>query len=181
MRTSVLLATAISLTLMPLQLRSQAVTNVATGDRVRLSARSLGTEARIGILTNVEAGKLLLVDPNAARAPWEISLDRIDGLEVRVAGAGDHRHQGALIGMLAGIISGGIVGYYATKCPRGCDFDRMGVVAAGPVGGLGAYFGYEIGKKQRADAWVRVPLPLKVGVQSSSKKDLQLSGSIMFR
>lgn len=181
MRKNVLFVVSITLMLLPLQLTSQSATTIASGDRVRLSARSLGTESRVGILTKVEDGKLMLVDPNATRTPWEISLDRVDGLEVRVVNAGDHRHQGALIGMLFGIVSGGIIGYYATKCPNGCDFDRMGVVAAGPVGGLGAYFGYQIGKNQKADGWVRVPLPLKVGLASESNKNLRFTGSIAFR
>lgn len=143
----------------PMVLSAQDSAKIVSGDTMRVTAKSLGTLDRVGILTKVERDKLLLADPDKNRAAWEIALDRVTRLEVRRPTAGDHRHQGALIGMISGFVVLGGIGYLATH--DGGEFDGVGVVLAGPGGGLGALIGFFAGKSQKTDGWARVPLPLK--------------------
>lgn len=164
----------------PLAIHAQISAPVQSGDRVRISARSLGTDARIGIVTKVDSDKLSLIDPEVNGAPWDIPLNRLDGLEVRRAGEGNHKHKGALVGMIAGFVAFGVIGYVATTCPNGCDFDRMGVFAAGPGGGIGALIGAQIGKRKKADGWVPVTLPMKVSLIPTRRGGLQFGTSLHF-
>ena len=181
MRIHVKLALSLVLLLLrPLALHSQTTQQVVSGDRVRLSARSLGTDVRVGIVTKVDGDKLSLVDPGVNGAAWDIPLNRLDGLEVRRVNEGNHKHKGALIGMITGFISFGVIGYVATTCPNGCDFDRMGVLAAGPGGGIGAYVGAQIGKGQKADAWVPVSLPLKVSLIPMPNGNFRFAALVFF-
>lgn len=165
----------------PLAAHTQKTANIAAGDRVRLSARSLGTDARVGIVTKVEGDKLSLVDSGTAGAVWEIPVDRLDRLEVRRANAGNHTHKGALIGMITGFVLVGTVGYVATSCEGSCEFDGVGAILAGPAGGLGALIGGLVGHSQKTEGWQRVPLPLKVNFAPTLNQDFRLSGSIAFR
>ena len=164
----------------PLASHSQTTQPVVSGDRVRLSARSLGTDARVGIVTKVDGDRLSLVDPGVNGAAWDIPPNRLDGLEFRRVNEGNNKHKGALIGMITGFVAFGVIGYVATTCPNGCDFDRMGVLAAGPGGGIGAYIGAQIGKGRKADAWVPVSLPLKVSLTPTRRGRFQFSASVVF-
>ena len=111
------LVLSLALMVYPLALHSQITQQIVTGDRVRVSARSLGTDARIGIVTNVGGDKLSLVDPGVNGAAWNIPLNRLDGLEVRRVNEGNHKHKGALIGMITGFVAFGVIGYVATPWP----------------------------------------------------------------
>lgn len=88
---------------LPITVRSQTA-EIASGDKLRLSARTLGTVSRVGILTKLESDKLLLTDTGQGSNAWEIQLDRLTQLEVRLPNAGNRKHRGALIGMITGFV-----------------------------------------------------------------------------
>lgn len=159
MRRNVLMVGSLMVLSCPIALSAQAAVKIDSGDKVRLSAKSLGTVDRIGVLTKVERDKLLLTDPGANGSPWEIDLRRVSRLEVMRPNGGNHKHRGALIGMITGFVVLGGVGYAATHCT--CEFDGIGAIAAGPGAGIGALTGFFIGRSQKTDGWARVPLPLK--------------------
>lgn len=153
--------------------------DIATGDNVRISAKTLGTVARVGILTKVESDKLLLLDPAPSSAAWEIPLDRVTKLEVRRPNAGNHKHRGALIGMITGFVVIGGIGYAATHCGE-CEYDGAGAILAGPAGGIGALAGFFIGRAQKTEGWQPVPLPLTVNLTPTRDGQIQFQTLVRF-
>lgn len=165
------------LILVPAAIRAQT-TEIASGDKIRVSAQKLGTIERIGILTKVQSDKLLLVDPGQDGKPWEIQLDRVDRIDVRRAEAGNHKHRGALIGMITGFTMLGAIGYGATHCE--CEFDGFGAIAAGPGAGIGALIGFFAGRSQKTEGWQRVPLPLKITAIPTRNSQVHLRTILTF-
>ncbi|MEP6835075.1 MAG: hypothetical protein ABJB74_16935 [Gemmatimonas sp.] len=180
MRRTVLLVASLMMLVFPQGLRAQLAAQIAPGDRVRLSAKSLGTANRIGILTKVDNERLYLLDPGVNGAAWEIQVDKLDQIDVRRPNAGNHTHRGALIGMLTGFVGVGVIGYVASSC-NGCEYDHAAALLAGPAGGIGALVGGLVGHSQTAEGWQRVSkLPVKVGFTPMTRRSFRLSGSIAF-
>ena len=180
MRGTSLLVASLMVLAFPMHAHAQPTAKIDSGDKVRLTAKSLGTNERIGVLTKVELNKLYLVDPGENGAAWEIPVDKLDRIDVRRPDAGNHTHRGALVGMISGFVGVGLVGYVATMCD-GCEYEGAGALLAGPAGGLGALIGGIYGHSQKAEGWQRVSLPIKVSIAPSTNRYLRLSGSIAFR
>lgn len=140
---------------------AQSVPVVVPGDQIRLRIPSAEPHERIGILVEMTPEQLLLRDATPGTASWSMPFDHISRMDVFRPDAKTHGGKGALIGMVAGFVLVGTVGYVATH-DQGAEYDGIGMLLAGPGGGIGALVGFLMGRTEKVPGWKRVPLPVRV-------------------
>lgn len=129
---------------------------ITQGQRVRLSAPSLGLERQPAVVEEYRGDALLVIADSALSIPVT-SLTRLEVYR----GRHGHFWKGAGIGFLAGAVAGALLGPSLSECPSyGCDTSpalqrAVGGVAFGLAGGL---VGGLVGGLAKTDRWVELPL-----------------------
>ena len=148
---------------------------VERGQRVRVTAPTLGIKKQVATFEAIEGDRLIMV----ADSTITISVASVTRFDVY---AGRHRRpwRGAGIGFLAGAIPGYIFGLVYCR-----DFGDCGAEVkwgwAGFFGAGGALVGVGIGALHRADKWQQVPLDrLRVSVVPQRDGRFGLGLSVRF-
>lgn len=133
---------------------------VGPGDRVRLSAPSIGFDRVIATVFALKPDTLWLQHPEALAVPI-VSITQLDvsrGQESRA-------RQGSVIGLVGGAVIGAIIGIAQSDWGESFtdiqdEDEKIERIAIGAlVGGIaGAALGALIGSTIRVDKWVAVPL-----------------------
>lgn len=149
------------------------------GQRIRITASSLGVERQAATLVTQEEGVLVVTADTTLRVP-RIALERVDVF----AGRRSHPWRGAGVGFLAGAVTGFALWLVAVEgCYEGVPESACAAVYGGFFGGLsGALIGAAIGGfLVHTDRWERVPLDrVWVGLVPLPDRRLGLGASIPF-
>jgi len=138
------------------------------GARIRVQqAAGRRTTTLVGDLVSASPESLVYRDENSL-AITAIRRDSIVSVERSVVD-GNHRVDGALLGLLGGVVVGGTAGYgfararcgaYMSECLPGAGF----VIGAGAGGFLGLIVGAIIGSGIDGERWEPVDLPRRIGL-----------------
>ncbi len=165
MRSAFVLAVMMGVSVSAAVAQSPALT---PGQRVRLSAPSLGLERR-PVVVEGRRGDALLVTADSAMSIPVTSLTRLEVYQ----GRHGHFWKGAGIGFLAGAVAGALLGPLLAECPSyGCDTSpavqgAVGGVVFGVAGGL---VGGLLGAFAKSDTWKEVPVG-QLGVSAIPRRD----------
>jgi hypothetical protein len=145
------------------------------GQRVRLTAASLGMERQPAVFQSLRGDTLVAVTDSTVSCPLA-SVTRLEAYQ----GRRGHTWLGAGIGFAFGAVVGGVTGGNACKT-LGCDDMSWAAVVGGGIGGLaGALLGGGIGALSRTDRWEEIALE-RVTVSIVTRHDgFGLRASIAF-
>jgi hypothetical protein len=125
---------------------------LAAGQRVRITAPTLGLKRQVVTLDAV-GGDTLLLGGDAVRAIPLTSVERLEVFE----GRHGHPWRGAGVGFLVGAVTGAVLGPY-TVPGEGDTAEGKAVAGAVLLGAAGALTGVVIGALIKTDKWEEVPL-----------------------
>jgi len=125
------------------------------GQRVRITAPTLGLNRHIAIFRTLDADTLVVDNDNTVRYP----LSSLARLETSI-GRRSHPWRGAWIGLLSGVGLGFLVWQVGDLgCYEGASTTNCAVVLGGGLGGaIGAVSGVIVGSFIKTDRWATVPL-----------------------
>jgi hypothetical protein len=157
----------LALVLIGLVLAASAATaqTLEIGDRVRVSAPTLSSDAIIGRIARADSFRITVIVTEATRmAPAEertIDLRTVTLIE-RSEGYKSKVKTGAVIGGLAGVATGVFLGWAAAMS----ESDSRHLIT-GPIvfGGMGAVGGAAIGAAFSSERWTALPVDARVGFQ----------------
>ena len=138
------------------------------GQRVRLTAPSLGIERQPAVVEE-RRGDALVVAADSAMSIPVTSLTRLEVYQ----GRHGHFWKGAGIGFLAGAVAGALLGPLLAECPSyGCDTSPavQGAVGGVVFGVAGGVVGGVLGAFARSDRWEEVPLG-QLGLRAVPRHD----------
>ena len=171
----------------PTQLFGQGTLTLAPGDKVRVTAPSIGVERLAGTITSVDATarSLQIVGQFRgllrSRRTETVPLDSVTTLEVRTHES--VKPLGFILGFLAGAVVGAAIGsgWGEDSCQgRALCVDKGTTTIVGAVefGALGGLVGCLVAK---GDRWKAVPLDaVRIGFAARAQGSVSLSGSIQF-
>jgi hypothetical protein len=158
----------------PFTLLAQQESLLAPGERVRVTAPSIGVHERVCTFSALRRDTALVMDRGTLLA---LPLASVTKLEVS-RGRGSRAGKGAVIGLLVGTGAGAALGVIDLA---GEDevAEYLFVFYAGLGGGVGALLGAVLGAVSRVDRWEPVRLyPVRVGLRSQRNGVLTLSLSL---
>jgi hypothetical protein len=139
---------------------SQAVLQVESGDRIRITARQNMLDNQTARVLSVSGDSLLLrIAPAETLA---VALAGVTRLEVST-GRRTHTRRGLGMGALIGVTSGALLGYASGDDKRGwcCFFltaEEKALVYGTGLGVTGLVIGAIVGATRVSDRWTSVPL-----------------------
>jgi hypothetical protein len=161
-----------------------------TGSRVRLFVSDRSTAAgrlsslgqkHTGTVIEVRGDTLLFTAENQS-TPILIPTASLTGLEVS-RGKRSHILADAGLGLLAGVLAGGVIGYVSAHdaAKNGDDLAYFRVpVGALLGGGVGIVVGAVVGATRSRERWETLSLPIDIGLQPSAGT-FSLSAKVTFR
>jgi hypothetical protein len=156
---------------------------VAPGDRVRVTAPTVGRDPLVGTLDELRADTCVLWIEGGAE-PLALPLGSVTSLEVS-RGRKSNTLAGAGIGLLIGGVGGTTLGLVVgLQCEGDCP-SPPGLLPAAIFGGIGAGFGLligtAIGAASGTERWEVVDLQsVRVGLTPHGRRGLAVSVSVTF-
>lgn len=157
---------------------------VATGDRVRVWAPSVGVEGAVGTVLALRADTIV-VDNDEPLVLAISSLTRLEVSRDRQSRAGI----GGIVGLIGGAVAGAVIGIasidnpenecFSFECEHYEDYLKSIGIAAVLGGVVGYSVGFLIGSTIKVDRWEEVPLDrLQVTIMPQRRGGLSVGLSV---